>query len=163
MKAIPPPHGFDLVFVTWGAICWLPDISRWTQIVATMLRPGGELYLADGHPAAYVFDDEAGSPDGMPGWFTPYFSRDPLVHTDPGDYVDPGARLTNATTYNWIHALGDIVTSLIASGMMLNWLHEHDAVPWRMFRILVEDAASLYRWPDKPWLPLAFSLLATRR
>jgi 2-polyprenyl-3-methyl-5-hydroxy-6-metoxy-1,4-benzoquinol methylase len=25
LKAIPPPHGFDLVFVTWGAICWLPD------------------------------------------------------------------------------------------------------------------------------------------
>ena len=95
VKAIPPPHGFDLVFVTWGAICWLPDISRWTQIVATMLRPGGELYLADGHPAAYVFDDEAG---GMPGWFAPYFSRNPLVNADPGDYVDPDARLTNATS-----------------------------------------------------------------
>ena len=163
VKVIPPPHGFDLVFVTWGAICWLPDISRWTQIVATMLRPGGELYLADGHPAAYVFDDEAGSPGGMPGWFAPYFSRNPLVNADPGDYVDPGARLTNATTYNWIHPLSDVVTSLIASGMTLNWLHEHDAVPWRMFRILVEDAAGLYRWPDKPWLPLAFSLSATRR
>jgi len=98
VKAIPPPHGFDLVFVTWGAICWLPDISRWTQIVATMLRPGGELYLADGHPAAYVFDDEAGSPGGMPGWFAPYFSRNPLVNADPGDYVDPDARLTNATS-----------------------------------------------------------------
>ena len=32
-----------------------------------------------------------------------------------------------------------------------------------MFRILVKDAAGLYRWPDRPWLPLAFSLSATRR
>jgi hypothetical protein len=47
--------------------------------------------------------------------------------------------------------------------MTLDWLHEHDAVAWRMFRILVEDASGLYRWPDKPWLPLAFSLAATRR
>jgi len=47
--------------------------------------------------------------------------------------------------------------------MTLNRLHEHDAVLWRMFRILGEDAAGLYRWPDKPWLPLAFSLSATRR
>ena len=31
VEAIPPPHGFDLVFVTWGAICWLPDIPRWAQ------------------------------------------------------------------------------------------------------------------------------------
>ena len=52
------------------------------------------------------------------------------------DYVDPDARLANATIYNWIHPLGDVVTSLIASGMTLDWLHEHDAVPWHMFRIL---------------------------
>jgi hypothetical protein len=151
-----------MVFVTWGAICWLPDISRWARIVAALLRPGGSLYLAEGHPAAYVLDDGAVSPDGMPSWFAPYFSRDPIVDTDPGDYVDPAARLTNATTYNWIHPLGDVITSLIASGMTLSWLHEHDGVPWRMFRVLVKDASGLYRWPDKPWLPLAFSLSATR-
>jgi len=163
LEAVPAPHGFDLAFVTWGAICWLPDIYRWAQIVATMLRSGGSLYLAEGHPAAYVFDDATASPDGMPGLFVPYFSREPVVSEDPHDYVDTDARLANATIYNWIHPLGDIVTSLIASGMTLDWLHEHDAVTWRMFRILVEDASGLYRWPDKPWLPLAFSLAATRR
>ena len=162
-QAIPAPHGFDMVFVTWGAICWLPDIARWAEIVATMLKPGGLLYLAEGHPAAYVFDDDASSPDGMPGWSAPYFSRDPIVDTDPGDYVDPDARLINATTYNWIHPLGDVVTNLIASGMTLDWLHEHEAITWQMFRILIEDATGLYRWPNKPWLPLAFSLCATRR
>jgi hypothetical protein len=46
--------------------------------------------------------------------------------------------------------------------MRLDWLHEHDAVPWRMFRVLVREAHGLYRWPGKPWLPLAFSLSATR-
>ena len=141
----------------------LPDISRWAEIVARMLRPGGSLYLAEGHPAAYVFDDDTGSPDGMPGWSAAYFSRDPIVDTDPGDYVDPDARLINATTYNWIHPLGDVVTNLIASGMTLDWLHEHEAITWQMFRILIEDATGLYRWPNKPWLPLAFSLCATRR
>ncbi len=55
-----------------------------------------------------------------------------------------------------------MVTGLIEAGMRLDWLHEHDAVPWRMFEILVKDADGLYRWPDKPWLPLAFSLTATR-
>jgi len=163
VEAIPPPHGFDLVFVTWGAICWLPDIPRWAQIVAAMLRPGGSLYLADGHPAAYVFDDDNRSPDGMPGLFAPYFSRQPVIHTDPGNYVDPDARLVNATIYNWIHPLSQVVTSLIAAGMTLDWVHDHDAVPWRMFRILVKGSDGLYRWPDKPWLPLAFSLSATRR
>jgi hypothetical protein len=121
------------------------------------------LYLAEGHPTAYVFDDATRSPDGMPGLFAPYFSRGPVVDTEGQDYVDPDARLVNATIYNWIHPLGDVVTSLITSGMTLDWLHEHDAVPWRMFGILVKDPSGLYRWPDRPWLPLAFSLAATRR
>jgi len=161
--AIPLPHGFDLVFVTWGAITWLPDIARWARIVAAMLRPGGQLYLAEGHPVAYVFDDETRLADGRPGFFAPYFLREPIIGDDPRDYADSQARLVHARTYNWIHPIGVLVTNLIGAGMTLDWLHEHDAVTWRMFACLVEDAAGLYRWPDKSWLPLAFSLLTTRR
>jgi hypothetical protein len=47
--------------------------------------------------------------------------------------------------------------------MTLDWLHEHDAVTWHMFDALVRGADGLWRWPDKSWLPLAFSLRATRR
>ena len=107
-----------------------------------------------------MFDDETGSPEGMPGWFAPYFSHEPVIASQPSDYVDPQARLTNTTIYNWIHPIGEVVTSLIESGMTLDWLHEHDAVAWRMFRILVKDVSGLYRWPGKPWLPLR--LLARR-
>jgi SAM-dependent methyltransferase len=163
VQAIQGRHEFDMVFVTWGAICWLPDIARWAQIIAALLRSGGSLYLAEGHPAACVFDDAAGSPDGMPGLFAPYFSREPVIETDPRDYIDQSARLCNAAVYNWIHPLGEIVTSLIAAGMTLDWLHEHHAVTWQMFRILQRDPTGLYCWPDQPWLPLAFSLSATRR
>jgi SAM-dependent methyltransferase len=161
--AIPLPHGFDMVFVTWGAITWLPDIVRWAGVVAAMLRPDGQLYLAEGHPVAYVFDDEARAAGGRPGFFAPYFSREPIANDDPRDYVDPEERLANARSYNWIHPIGELVTSLIDVGMTLEWLHEHDAVTWRMFECLAEGADGLFRWPDKPWLPLAFSLLATRR
>jgi len=99
----------------------------------------------------------------MPGLFAPYFSRDPVVYAAHRDYIDPEARFSNPTTYTWLHPLGDIVTGLLDAGMSLDWLHEHDAVTWRMFEILVKDGTGLYRWPDKPWLPLAFSLMATRR
>jgi 2-polyprenyl-3-methyl-5-hydroxy-6-metoxy-1,4-benzoquinol methylase len=33
---------FDRVFVTWGAICWLPRIDRWAAVVAAMLKPGAD-------------------------------------------------------------------------------------------------------------------------
>jgi len=73
--AIPERAAFDVVFVTWGAISWLPDIYRWAQIVCHFLKPGGSLYLAEAHPAAMVFDDAAMLSDGRPGYFAPYFSR----------------------------------------------------------------------------------------
>ena len=162
LQAIPYPHDFDLVYVTWGALCWLPDIAAWARVVAALLRPGGQLYLADGHPAAYVFDDETSTTADRPGWFAPYFTRDPIPNDNPCDYSDPEARLANARSYNWIHPTSTLITNLIQSGLRLDWLHEHDAVLWRMFSCLVQGPDRLYRWPEKPWLPLAFSLLATR-
>jgi SAM-dependent methyltransferase len=160
--AIPEPAAFDCVFVTWGTICWLPDIGAWAAVVAQFLKPGGFFYFAEGHPVALVFGDSAGTSGGRPGFFMPYLGRAPLIECDPHDYADPDARLTNATTHQWLHPLSDVITSLIEAGLRLDWLHEHDKVPWRMFECLVQDEAGLYSWPDRPWLPLAYSLRATR-
>jgi SAM-dependent methyltransferase len=101
--AISAPAAFDVVFVTWGAIGWLPELRRWAEIVAHFLKPGGSLYLAEAHPAALVFDDAALPSDGRPGFFAPYFSREPVVMEEEHDYVDETAKARNATTYTWIH------------------------------------------------------------
>lgn len=161
--AVQGPESFDLVFTTWGTICWLPDIVRWAQTVAYFLRPGGTLYFADAHPAAYVFDDMAGRDgEGRPGWFVPYFGGEPLVHDDPADYADFDARLANTCQVNWLHPLGSILGALRDAGLRLDWLHEHPRVTWRMFQSLVQDADRCWTWPDRPWLPLAVSLRAVR-
>ncbi len=160
--AIPEPASFDLVYVTWGAICWLPDIAGWARVVAHFLRSGGSLYLAEGHPAALVFDDSVPLADGRPGFYLPYFHHGMLVLDEAWDYADSTARLSNSTTCQWLHPLGEAVSALIAAGLRLDWLHEHDAVTWRMFACLTQGADGLYRWPDRPWLPLSYSLRATR-
>ncbi len=160
-RALPEPGGFDLVYVTWGAINWLPDIHGWARTVAHFLAPGGALYLAEQHPTSYVFDDATAGPDGRPGLFWPYFAHEPLIEPAPHDYVGDRARL-GGPDYSFAHPLGDIVTSLIGAGLTLRWLHEHDAVAWPAFACLVEGADGLWRWPDRPWLPLSFSLRAER-
>ena len=160
--AIPEPGSFDRVYVTWGAIPWLPDIAGWARIVAHFLKPRGSLYLAEGHPAALVLDDLTPQSDGRPGFFVPYFHSEPLVLEETKDYADETARLDNSTTHQWIHPIGEVVTSLISAGLRLDWLHEHDAITWRMFACLTKGEDRLYRWPDKPWLPLAYSLQASK-
>ena len=102
-------------------------------------------------------------PDGKPGFFAPYFSREAVVLEEAHDYIEETTTVANATTYTWVHPLGDIISALLRAGMSLDWLHEHDGVTWHLFDALVRGADGLWRWPDKPWLPLAFSLRATRR
>lgn len=166
-EVLGEPASFDLVYTTWGTICWLPDIAGWARVIAHFLKPGGALYFADGHPAALVFDDDAvddavRGPPGFPGWFTPYFDTAPLIQDDTRDYSDDAARLSAMRTYQYIHPLGAIVSALIDAGLRLEFLHEHPAVAWRMFTALERGTDRLYRWKDKPWLPLAFSLMARR-
>jgi SAM-dependent methyltransferase len=38
--------GFDLIYCNWGAICWVPDLTDFADI----LRPGGSVLLAEHHP-----------------------------------------------------------------------------------------------------------------
>ena len=160
--ALPEPAAFDRVFVTWGTITWLPDIVGWAKVVAHFLRPGGALYFADCHPVVFVLDDEIKTADGMPGWFWPYFSPEPYIDQAPRDYTGDYPRLHSGPTYEWNHPLGEIVTALCDAGLTIKWLHEHDALPWPVFSCLRLDADGLCRWPNKPWLPLSFSLWAER-
>lgn len=161
-QTLPEPASFDRVYVTWGTICWLPDIVGWAETVAWYLKPGGRFYFAEGHPAALVLDDLRRQPDGLPGLTYPYFGDRPLELDDPSDYANAEARLANSRTQEWLHPLGSVVTALIQAGLRLDFLHEHAAVPWRMFGAMVQGADGLWRWPGEPLLPLAYSLYATK-
>ena len=152
-----PP--FDVVFTTWGVLMWLPDLDRWARIVARMLKPGGWLYLAEAHPAAMVLGDGGVAGSRLPEAATPYFTRETLILESPAGYANDEP-LENARTYEWHHGLGDVVTAVIAAGLRLDWLHEHDAVAWPLFGGLTEGEDGLWRWPGTAWLPLAFSLRA---
>jgi SAM-dependent methyltransferase len=35
------PGPFDLVFTTWGTICWLPDVKKWAKVIAMCWRRAG--------------------------------------------------------------------------------------------------------------------------
>ncbi|UTT61761.1 class I SAM-dependent methyltransferase [Microcella humidisoli] len=170
--ALPEPEGFDVVYTTWGTIGWLPDIVEWARIVSWFLKPGGRFYFADGHPSAFVFDDpQPGAPtallDGGPAAFpTPrfsYFEARPLDLDEAGDYADPDAELEHSRTVEWMHPLGQTLTALVDAGLALDFVHEHDAVPWQMFSVLEPRGDGLWAWPGTAWLPLGMSLGATRR
>jgi SAM-dependent methyltransferase len=162
--AVAAPASFDRVFVTWGALNWLPDIGRWAKIVSHFLKPGGVLYLAEIHPTGYVFDDGTSAVGGMLGWCWPYFGREPHIDPAPRSYTQNAPEMQSGPIYEWLHPLAEIVTALCDAGLALTWLHEHDATPWwPTLSCLSRGADGLWRWPERPWLPLSFSLQAERR
>ncbi|MBV9413601.1 MAG: class I SAM-dependent methyltransferase, partial [Solirubrobacterales bacterium] len=64
---------FDFVFTGIGAICWLPSIRRWAEVVAQLLAPGGWLFMREGHPMMWTLAERE---DGMLVVEHPYFERD---------------------------------------------------------------------------------------
>src|SRR3954467_11569506 len=62
---------FDLVYTGVGALCWLPDIRRWAGVVARLLRPGGRLFIREGHPTLWSLADVR--EDGLLVVEDPYF------------------------------------------------------------------------------------------
>jgi len=53
------PAAFDFVYTRVGALCWLPDVARWARVVADLLRPGGRLFIREGHPMRWALDDQS--------------------------------------------------------------------------------------------------------
>lgn len=121
-------EGFDLVYTGIGALIWLPDVARWARVVADLLRPGGRLFIREGHPMLFALDETA-SP---PGLRYPYFeTAEPVISDEPGTYVQTETMFTHALTHEWNHGLGETITALLAAGMRLTGLTEHDSVPWQ--------------------------------
>jgi SAM-dependent methyltransferase len=120
---------FDLVFTGIGALCWLPDIRRWAQVAARLLRPGGRLFLREGHPMLWALADSR--PDGLLVVEHPYFEQaEPMVFDDPGTYVETDVNFTQNLTHEWNHGLGEIITALMDAGLRLTGFTEHDSAPW---------------------------------
>jgi SAM-dependent methyltransferase len=123
-----PVGGFDLVYTGIGALCWLPGIRAWAQVVRGLLRPGGRLFLREGHPMLWAVDER--HTDRLVLGY-PYFeTAQPMVFDEPGTYVDTDATFAHTVSHSWNHGLGEIVSALLEQGFTLTQLVEHDSVPW---------------------------------
>lgn len=156
------PGSFDLVYTGIGALCWLPDIRRWAGVVAALLRPGGHLFVREGHPVLWGLDDER--TDGALVLRYPYRETpEPVVDSAEGSYVAIDTELRHVENHTWNHGLGEIVTALLDAGLVLTQLVEHDSVPWNPLPEGVMWLGEGGEWflVDRPErLPLTYTLQA---
>ena len=157
-------EAFDLVYTGIGALCWLPDVRRWAGVVAGLLRPGGRLFIREGHPMLWTLVERR--EDGLLVVEYPYFEvAEPLVFDEPGTYVETDVAFAHNVTHEWNHGLGEIVSALLDAGLELTALVEHDSVPWEALPGQMEllDGGE-WRLADRPArLPHSYTLQAVKR
>ncbi|MEO5723382.1 MAG: class I SAM-dependent methyltransferase [Ilumatobacteraceae bacterium] len=154
---------FDFVFTGVGALCWLPDIARWAKVVAALLRPGGRLFIREGHPMLWSLCDPR--PDDLLIVEYPYFEvPGGTKFTETSTYSGPPEELTSPDTVQFNHGLGEIIAALLAAGLRLAMLEEHRSVPWpALGSAMVEGVDGEFRLIDRPErVPLSYTLQAVK-
>jgi SAM-dependent methyltransferase len=86
-QAVAAGDRYDIVFSSYGAICWLSDLPRWADRIGKILTPGGKLVLVEFHPFASIFEED---------WSIRY------------DYFTSGKAM------NWADGIGDYVARFSA-------------------------------------------------
>ncbi len=154
---------FDLVYTGVGALCWLPSIDRWAQTVASLLTPGGRLFIREGHPMMWTLDENRR--DGVLAVHYPYFeTKEPMVFDDGGTYVQTDVAFEHNRTHVWNHGLGEIVTALQEGGLALTQFVEHGTAPWNALPGQMERVGGdEWRLIDRPErVPMTYTLQAVR-
>lgn len=143
---LPPDLGqFDIVYMSWGAICWMPDLDRWARIVRDHLRPGGRLALFEHHPVWEVLAVQ----DGQLALINDYFGRGPVRHTDAAKQPSGAGDGVELTSFIW--PVSDVLASLTGAGLRIGHFSEGP-----------EPAMYSGLGARESWLPGSYAVIAAK-
>ncbi|MBN1176109.1 MAG: class I SAM-dependent methyltransferase [Dehalococcoidales bacterium] len=147
---------FDIIYTSGGVLCWLPDLTKWAQIISHFLKPGGFFYIMEGHPFMNVFDNSTTAK--QLNITQSYFHKPEPTKWEPeGDYADP--TVVTPATYEWTHSLGDVINGLIQAGLKIEFLHEYPMIFYKVFPFMKKGKDGFWHLEDDK-IPLTFSIKA---
>jgi len=142
---------FDLVYITVGALAWIPDKRRYFEIAYKLLRPHGKIFIYEHHPFGDVFpyDDEfAGILEAKYKYFnTEIYSDDQGI-----DYYG-GKKYESPTSYEFSYTISDLINILADTGFIIKKFNEYP------------DDIALgrgYLNPEEGRLPLSYIMIAEK-
>ncbi|HET7628715.1 MAG TPA: class I SAM-dependent methyltransferase [Bacillales bacterium] len=117
---------FDLIYISAGALIWLPDLPGFFAVAERLLKPGGALLIYEIHPLLNMIDEEA----AVPRMKYSYFVKEPQAYNEGLTYLgnDP---YEASTAYNFNPTVADIVNAVVSNRFRLRKLEEfpHDLSP----------------------------------
>jgi 2-polyprenyl-3-methyl-5-hydroxy-6-metoxy-1,4-benzoquinol methylase len=143
---------FDIVFTSYGVIGWLPDLSKWAEIIDHFLKPGGFFYMAEFHPVVWMLDEDFKEVKYY------YHNRETIITEAKGTYTDRQASI-HAKEYSWNHSISEVLNTLLSRGLQLQFFNEYPYSPYACFNNVVQGQDGNWRvkgLEDK--IPMVYSL-----
>jgi len=128
---------YDIIYTTYGTIGWLPDMTKWANIIAHFLKPSGLFILVDFHPVVWMFDDEFKYIQYS------YFNKETIIEEESGSYADHNADIKNLS-YGWNHDLSEVLNALIQAGLKIEVFNEYDFSHYNCFKHTEKTADGNY-------------------
>lgn len=145
------PHSydgqFDLVYISIGALGWMPDLVEFFKIVARLMKADAQIFIYEVHPILNMFDPGTGLEIKHS-----YFQNEPMVEEAVPDYLDP-TTIVQGISYWFPHKISDVIDSCLKQGLTLTHFEEygHD---------ISAAFAAFEHFEKKP--PLCYSLIAAK-
>jgi len=117
---------FDLIFMSYGVLAWLPDMEKLADICGQLIRKGGSVIIAEFHPTLYLFDFSSGQ------IAYPYFNTGVYKEITDGDYADLDDK-SMGVEYFWCHSLEEIMGAFLQEDFNLKIFKEYDYSPYNCF------------------------------
>lgn len=148
---------FDIVYTSYGVLCWVKNIKKWAKLINQYLKPGGTFYIIELHPFAGIL-----STDFKLEY--KYFQHGPFIDDSSGTYTDWNSDEVQGETYEWNYTLGQVITALIDVGLKIEFVHEFPYSMYDQFPGFMEkNKEGQWVLKDKKiQIPLLFSLKATK-
>ncbi|MDN4471544.1 class I SAM-dependent methyltransferase [Demequina zhanjiangensis] len=151
---------FDVVYTSIGTITWLADLHAWARQIEALLKPGGVFYIRDSHPMMFTLDERR---DDLTMAFRYFGDGRPMQWDDASTYVGDGT-IAATRTYDYPHALSEVVTVLLEAGLTLEAMHEGRTLPWHFAPRMVEVGDGEFAFPgdEAERVPCTFTLVARK-
>lgn len=140
---------FDVIYQSYGTLCWISDLAKWGQVVAHYLKPGGFFFLVDGHPIWPLF--------GWPQEGISYFAAEPQRYSGDPDYCDRNYIPKNDSV-EWQHPMSRIIMALIRAGLTIESFEEYDKGYYAVEKDWYKEGDFWYPPGGPTKYPLMFSL-----
>ena len=125
---------FDLVFMTYGVLCWLNDLQAVFSNAARYLKQRGQFLLIDRYPFLDLLDDSHNKLELRGQYLYDSLPEQCICRTS---YIGSG-QLSNPTTYQWSHNLGNIFEAPITSRFTIEHFREYVWIHYKRYSSLVK-------------------------